>query len=120
MPNYVATKSYYTSKIGGANTTPFYVVPTHSIRYSFNHPEGTGKDQSPFESFWFVFLAAFQGTASSPASRSIAGKMSRLGIKATIADSVGDLRSTRVVPTAKRMNPKQRKRLAAKRVADNI
>ena len=38
----------------GGNNTELFVIPPLDIRYSYAHPEGTGKPTSPFYSIWFI------------------------------------------------------------------
>jgi len=55
LPNYVATKQYYTASLakqsmqhgrggggGGGEQQPFYIVPQSGLQYQYTHPEGTG------------------------------------------------------------------------------
>lgn len=62
LPIYISSKSYWREFVsGGGADRPgtggmdvYYVVPPDS--YSYLHPEGTGKDKSPFFSCWFLGL----------------------------------------------------------------
>jgi hypothetical protein len=143
LPNYVATKSYYaetllkSSSSSGNKPQPFFVVPTlkqGSVieTYQFAHPEGTGHAVSPFDSFWIVDTFSQQyaknsGSGSSTASSVVkslknsmmakAGEASSERGTSMIVESVDELKRLKLVPTAKRLNPKQRKKLAAKRGA---
>jgi len=59
MPGYVANKQYFRMLSGGGeDPVPgiFYVVPSRPYHYS--HPEGTGHDDPPFDSLWFVGLGS--------------------------------------------------------------
>ena len=121
LPNYVATKSYYSIATAAARGS-FFVVPPQARgaaggvdgRYQFEHPEGTGHASSPFESFWYVHLASYdRGDACSAVATAL-----RLGLKpaapspARAVASVDELRAYGLVPTAKRGNPRQRKKKA--------
>lgn len=112
MPNYVATKSYYLETIGGPpRPSPFYIAPSRGTKYHFTHPEGTGHAESPFESFWFIDIGLRPTEAAlTPVSAPGPG-----GGGYVVVRSVDELRSLRLVPTAKRLNPKQRKKAAARR-----
>lgn len=59
LPTYVATKSYFRQAFTKYNLaldqTMVYLVPTAGD-YMYHHPEGTGKDISPFSSMWFCGL----------------------------------------------------------------
>eukprot|EP00955_Chlamydomonas_euryale_P116010 366391-Chlamydomonas_euryale.AAC.19 len=61
MPNYVATKLYFTSIAStllqqeSFSAEPFFLVPT--IKYDYVHPEGTGHSSSPFFSIWYIHMA---------------------------------------------------------------
>lgn len=59
LPIYISTKSYWRefvaeNKRADGSMDPYYIVPPDS--YSYLHPEGTGKDKSPFFSCWFLGL----------------------------------------------------------------
>jgi len=118
LPNYVATKSYYAAAAAAAHPGSFFVVPpsapgggagSGSGRYAFEHPEGTGHSSSPFESFWFVNLAR-AGGASACAGVAAAMAASAPAAAARAVATVDELRQRGLVPTAKRGNPKQRRK----------
>jgi len=54
LPNYVATKEYFTQTMDKHDLKPVFVVPTES--YVYEHPQGTGKDAPPFYSLWYCGL----------------------------------------------------------------
>ncbi|KAG2428238.1 hypothetical protein HYH02_014420 [Chlamydomonas schloesseri] len=134
LPNYVATKAYYAELIEAAGTPPqqrpFYLTPI--TRYAYEHPEGTGHAESPFYSIWYVGLGqhteAVYGAcrtrldlstsgaaaAASSGAGGGTGKGGGTGWAVTLARSVDALREAKAVPTAKRLNPKQRARLKKK------
>jgi hypothetical protein len=164
LPNYVANKSYYSASLSGgsgssgsnsssvsssssspssaAAAAPFYIAPPPGEKYQFTHPEGTGHDDSPFDSFWFVDLSGHDPAAGPTqrrqqqkaaartlreqfASSSSGGSGSGSGSGSSgvggsggiiqLADSLEELRRKGLVPTAKRPNPRQRKALRQKR-----
>ena len=55
MPNYVAARSYYRRILGDTINDVAYYVPNkgNGNDYNYSHPEGTGKEVSPFSSLWF-------------------------------------------------------------------
>lgn len=58
MPNYVAMKEYYRKLVmNDDNIQTYYVVPSSTSPYEYDHPEGTGYDTPPFASIWFCGLA---------------------------------------------------------------
>ena len=60
MPNYVAARQYFRGYIidasrfakGKEKEDVVYLLP--STRYEYDHPEGTGLVESPFQSMWFL------------------------------------------------------------------
>jgi hypothetical protein len=60
LPVYIVTKSYWKSFLtsyGSDETITVmksmtYLIP--SIHYEYSHPDGTGKEESPFFSVWFI------------------------------------------------------------------
>ncbi len=117
LPSYCATKNYMSQallrggsseacgaggmggggeagkKVGGLSldvSGVFYAVP--SRRYEFQHPEGTGKAQSPFFSLWFVALGKHTSSIYSEYVRrqapGSANSVSRLQLYASVADLV--------------------------------
>ena len=141
MPNYVATKQYYSDIVGGTSggggdrqssggdEEPFFIAP-RDAKYQYTHPEGTGHADSPFDSIWFVRAAGFiSNPASSPAASGSSKPKKDPGNRANSARlplhrlkldgcsavaSTAELRRLGLVPQLKRMNPRQR-RAAAKR-----
>jgi len=114
LPSYCATKNYMSQallrggssgesgaggrgdagkKVGGLSldvSGVFYAVP--SMRYEFQHPEGTGKAQSPFFSLWFVALGKHTSSIYNEYVRRQApggaNSASRLQLYASVADLV--------------------------------
>ena len=110
MPAYVATKQYYTTLARGAR--PFFIVPRD--KYEFAHPEGTGHETSPFFGVWFV-------DAGSPALNDrAAAALSRPGKLpggARICRDAHALAAAGHIVLEKRLNPRQRRKLRARRAA---
>ncbi len=55
LPVYTATKSYwreFTTLQGAWSPQVIYLLP--GSKYAYDHPEGTGHDDSPFYSAWFI------------------------------------------------------------------
>lgn len=164
LPNYVATKSYYTDITLSAKHCkqpphPFFIVPTskktegntgsgshfNSVAtgggmdtYQFEHPEGTGHDVSPFDSFWILDIFSqlssqvlTQGKGKGKGNngkgaptdliedsiRNLKSSSTMPSPSSRVVESVDELKRLKLVPTMKRLNPKQRKKLAAKRGA---
>ncbi|KXZ51381.1 hypothetical protein GPECTOR_12g343 [Gonium pectorale] len=116
LPNYVATKAYFSSLLADTATPPpqrpFFLTPR--VRYTYDHPEGTGHAESPFYSIWYVGL----GSHTEAVYGSCRAKLDAGGgggsWDVSLARSVEALRQAKAVPTAKRLNPKQRLRLKKK------
>ncbi|GLC44227.1 hypothetical protein PLESTB_000754800 [Pleodorina starrii] len=139
LPNYVATKAYFSELLDTSCTAPsqrpFFLTPR--VRYSYDHPEGTGHTESPFFSIWYIGLgehteAAYGTCKARLDSAATAGAAAAAGAGAkrhggtsggggggggggswnvSLARTVDTLRSVGAVPTARRLNPKQRARL---------
>ena len=125
LPTYVSTKKYYSSAIN-ASDPPFYVVPR--IAYEFSHPEGTGHDEPPFASMWFLHGGAPGSTAMlHDTLRSSAGsKSARIPCSSgswsssrytdgavTVVRTVAELAAVGSVTVSRRPNPRQRKKMRA-------
>lgn len=106
IPNYVATKDYYRLAVLGSAAAlggePFYVVPAN--KYAFDHPEGTGHEDSPFFALWYVHLGIHTEDVFQGARAEATGGIS-------VLRSVDELGRTGAVRTVRRLNPKQRKAL---------
>lgn len=50
LPAYIATKAYWSAFSSGRQV--IYLCPP--AKYQYDHPEGTGKEDSPFYSAWFL------------------------------------------------------------------
>ena len=106
LPNYCATKQYFTSLIGGAPA--FFIIPNNA--YIFTHPEGTGYDDSPFHSIWMGSMNRHHANVLSAARRNYAAPLK-------VEESIEKLKEDKIVP-GKRMNPKQRAKLRKKLAAE--
>lgn len=95
VPAYVVDKSYFPRQVDC-----FFIVP--KIKYEYHHPEGTGKDTSPFESLWIVHL----GADTDRVYRQLSPALTHATLKRTRDDLV----SAKTLRGTKRPNPRQRKR----------
>eukprot|EP00659_Diplonema_papillatum_P002328 gene2328-3608_t len=101
LPAYCTTKQYFAKFL--KNQQPIFLVPRSS--YTFTHPEGTGYDASPFYSMWMgcfgehhsAVVSAFSGPRQMPNLR--------------VSESVEDLKANNDVSSAKRPNPRLRKKM---------
>lgn len=106
LPNYVATKGYFGKLFPGSTSpTPAAVEPVvflvPSAKYEFEHPEGTGKDASPFFSVWFC--GGLQKADLHELEK-------ELGPGVTLVTSVKAMGDGGHLRLAKRGNPKQRRK----------
>ena len=124
MPAYTASKHYYRKHCSrkkdvgndggegdeGLETEEVvYLVPNQD--YHYDHPENTGKEQSPFASLWFcglgrdraVALRRFWDGASSSRTTAVTAPP-------TLAASLAELESKKVVSLQNRPNPRQRRK----------
>ena len=118
LPSYCATKNYMAQAVQGQGEDQvFFAVPR--TRYAFQHPEGTGKDDSPFFSLWFVGLGAHSAHVYREYLQKHNGGGKDGGLGLTLARKVSDLvaHKTAGVSTAKRLNPRQRAALKKKKFA---
>ena len=105
MPNYIATKDYFRTKIQENNITNklLYVIPNSSYEYS--HPEGTGHELSPFDSIWFC------GLPETTVKQVLKDKKSFCNNNSIrIFSTLEELKRFDLVPTMNRANPAQRRR----------
>jgi hypothetical protein len=105
MPAYVATKQYYKSILEAHNcqNSMIYLVPC--TRYEYDHPEGTGKDTSPFSSMWFCGVPA-QSFAT--VKRNV---LANKGSSLQVAFSLSELESKRIITSQNRPNPRKRRKM---------
>jgi len=115
MPNYVASREYYRRRIGVQQQTQeghnidediVYLIP--SVPYEYDHPEGTGKEVSPFASLWFCGMGKEKAKQAKEYWESIEWKHDRP--KPRLAISLEELKNLNAIPTQKRPNPRQRKK----------
>ena len=109
MPNYVACRNHFRSAISGVEENIFFVIPGTSTPYEYDHPDGTGKADCPFESIWFCGAPSEKLQTAKNAFRETHGNPE----SPRLASSLKELISIGAVPTLKRKNLRQR--LKAKR-----
>ena len=81
-----------------------YLLP--SVPYEYDHPEGTGKAESPFSSIWYCGIGMHR-----------VADIKRCNVgKATFVKNLQELRDSNAIPTKKRPNPKQRKKRKAQAI----
>ncbi|GAX82562.1 hypothetical protein CEUSTIGMA_g9988.t1 [Chlamydomonas eustigma] len=123
LPNYVVNKQYFQQATAAASdavstsstVSPIFVVPGE--KYLYEHPEGTGHEASPFFSIWIMHLGSstnqvahwWQKKLDKDLSHPARGGQEQGQLK--ISRSVDHLRESQAVPSWKRPNPKQRKKL---------
>ena len=118
MPNYVAVRNHFRSAIksGDSGDDPndiLYVIPP--IPYEYDHPEGTGKEVSPFQSIWFCGIPSSKVAAAKKSFGKMYGD-SNIGVgnigssmgKPRLVSTLQELRQLNAVPIQKRKNLKQR------------
>ena len=119
MPNYVATKEYYRKLVlDNDRIQTYYVVPSSTSPYEYDHPEGTGFEAPPFASIWFC------GMAYTTDQTMIVGKSSfidtfvkyhatsvKKGNTPRIVSSLQELIHVGGVSGEKRKNPRQRRKM---------
>mmetsp|Transcript_9295 Transcript_9295/g.10808 ORF Transcript_9295/g.10808 Transcript_9295/m.10808 type:complete len:369 (-) Transcript_9295:111-1217(-) len=138
MPNYIACRDHFRSTIMKSSNTDkkmrsnekhtdpmdiLYVIP--SVPYEYDHPEGTGKEISPFASIWYCGVPRDKVEKVKEAFRKAYGKdsvgvpTSFPGIKKLhggtssprLVSSLNELKQLEAIPTATRKNPRQRRKL---------
>ncbi|GFR45479.1 hypothetical protein Agub_g6822 [Astrephomene gubernaculifera] len=91
LPNYVATKAYFsellTATATPASQRPFFLTPR--VRYSYDHPEGTGHAESPFFSIWYVGLGPLTEAVYGACRTRLAGAGAAPEAGAGVAASAG-------------------------------
>ena len=121
MPNYVAMKEYFRKTVlegsgSKKEIQTFYIAPSSTSPYEYDHPDGTGYQVSPFASVWFCGLAYTERTASSKSVIDTFVKFHTLrdpSRKSTprIVTSLHELISVGGVSGEKRKNPRQRRKM---------
>ena len=105
LPAYVATKSYFRQLLETHGLTGLvYLVP--QTDYAYDHPEGTGKEVSPFRSMWFCGLPRGRHARV----REFWKSSKQAQQQAHLYLSLAELEGAQVISTQHRPNPKQRKK----------
>lgn len=108
MPAYTASKQYYRDCLGpSTNGSPddvVYLVP--STPYHYDHPDHTGKDQSPFDSLWFCGIGKERVATFQRYWESLPTATNR----PSLVTSLRGLEATKVISLQNRPNPRQRGR----------
>jgi len=120
MPAYTASKHYYRKHCScrkkddeqgdeGLETEEVvYLVPNQY--YHYDHPENTGKEQSPFASLWFCGLGRDRAAALRRFWDGASSTPSQVTARPTLAASLAELESKKVVSLQNRPNPRQRRK----------
>ena len=87
-------------------------------KYQYNHPEGTGKTESPFDSIWYCGLPESMVSDAIVAFHKFHGCNEDPAIP-RLARSLDELKLAQAVPTSRRRNPRQRKKDKARLEAQN-
>jgi hypothetical protein len=117
LPAYVAARQYYRQLVQDNGNDKdhedstlqknkvIYLIPNQ--HYQYDHPEGTGKAESPFDSLWFCGL---------PCELSVRARLQEfldVAVKAgkfRVAQSLSELEDLKLISTQTRPNPKQRRK----------
>jgi len=86
-----------------------YVFP--ATKYQYNHPEGTGKTESPFDSIWYCGLPESMVSAAIDSFHTYHGHKGQIP---RLARSIDELKLSQAVPTVRRRNPKRRRKAKAR------
>jgi hypothetical protein len=124
MPNYVASRSYYQRILGTSAEDVGYLLP--SISYEYEHPEGTGHEIPPFSSLWFCGVGKDRVKELKEYWDQRVWEHEHQRQRPRFVSSLSELAELGAIPTQKRPNPRQRKKLrkavaekpAAKTTAD--
>lgn len=115
LPTYVATKSYFQQLLqqhdGDGDLRMAYLVPAVQD-YAYHHPEGTGKDASPFASMWFCGLPR----ESHSRVQTLWSTPQQHPSTARLYTSLAQLERAQVITTQHRPNPRQRQKKKRKRM----
>lgn len=115
MPNYVAARKYYRQILGDSIDDVAYFVPNPKKDYKYSHPEGTGKEESPFSSLWYCGIGKgrikklkdHDRTTNTTSHKANNGK----GYRPNLVTSFEELVSFGVISLENRPNPRQRKKI---------
>lgn len=110
MPSYVAARQYFRDLNGIQDFC--FIIP--SLKYSYDHPMGTGKETSPFDSVWFCGIGKRKIEQAKKFWDSAGNTM-----RTRFALSLAELVSQGIVSTKKRPNPKQRRKRKARLLQSN-
>jgi len=123
MPAYTAAKQYYRSCLQQQNSVVgreedddvVYIIPDRD--YHYDHPENTGKDESPFASLWFCGIGRDRVAALKRFWENQSSQQRR-----RLAVSLQELQSHRVLSLQNRPNPRQRRKRQKKQLqsADQV
>ena len=112
---YVAMKEYYRKMVTDDDKIQtFYIVPSSTSPYEYDHPEGTGYDAPPFASIWFCGMAY---TDRITACKSIIDRFAKYHATSRnrntprIVSSLQELIHVGGVSGEKRKNPRQRRKM---------
>jgi len=108
MPQYVAARQYYRDL---HPDDVVYLIPNE--RYQYDHPEGTGKEESPFDSLWFCGV----GKDHIESIRKYWNKDTK---RPRMAASLEELEQLGAISTQNRPGARQRKRKKRKTVVENV
>ncbi|MGK3733682.1 MAG: hypothetical protein ACI8RD_000336 [Bacillariaceae sp.] len=122
MPNYVAARNYYRRILGDTINDVAYYVPNKGNDYNYSHPEGTGKEVSPFSSLWFCCIGKdvikkYNGNTINKTSHEANSKGQDRGPNPNFVKSFEELVSLGVISLQNRPNPKKRKKMRKEVVA---
>jgi hypothetical protein len=125
LPAYVAAKLYYRAisdevekSYDSANSSHIhshihshsqliYLVPNQA--YQYDHPEGTGKAESPFDSLWFCGIHSPSGSDRSRWQDLLVAAASKSG-RFRVVRSLVALKALGIVSAQTRPNPRQRRK----------
>jgi hypothetical protein len=110
MPNYTASKQYFRNLLSakggdGRQEDVVYLVPAMQESYHYEHPEKTGKNESPFESLWFCGVGSDRVDDFKKLWDSL-----NISSKPVLATSLAELESMNVITLKNRPNPRQRRK----------
>jgi hypothetical protein len=106
LPAYVAARQYYRQLLqdnDDAENKVIYLIPNQ--HYQYDHPEGTGKAESPFDSLWFCGLPSERSTRL----QEFIDLAAKAG-KFRVAQSLSELEELKLISTQTRPNPRQRRK----------
>ena len=119
MPAYTASKQYFRNfllqngvKHDADEDEVVYIIPGQE--YQYDHPENTGKEESPFASLWFCGI----GRDRVQALRTFLSSNGAGGWPCRVAFSLADLNAQNVVSLQNRPNPRQRRKRRLKSVPE--